>query len=138
MLLFCGRDGPWSVAGKGGEMSETVQTLEIDDASGTRGSTTKTRKRNAGAGRTARTSGAERLRRAANKKVGRKSDELAEALLNKALKGDVASTKALVDLADGMKPEPARKRDGLSYAQLLMADLEENGEWKGEWEDGDE
>jgi len=136
------------VGGRGGTMGRTVQTLEADGAGGTVGTdrtggtdgtdgrksgTAKKIKRKARGGGTARKSGAERLRRAADNEVGRKSDELAEALMNSALKGDVASTKVLVALADGMKPDTVKRR-GPSLAQQLGMEPE----WDGKKEDGED
>jgi hypothetical protein len=114
-------------------MGRTVQRLEADGAGGTKCGTAKKIKRKARGGGTARKSGAERLRRAADNEVGRKSDELAEALMNSALKGDVASTKVLVALADGVKPDPVKRR-GLSLAQQLGMERE----WEGRGEEGED
>jgi hypothetical protein len=77
--------------------------------------------------------GAERLRQAADKRVGRNSEKLADLLTEKALDGDLASAKTLFGLAAGKKPipEPVKKRRGLSYAERLAAEPE----WKGEVED---
>lgn len=73
--------------------------------------------------------GAERLRQAADKRVGRNSEELADLLTAKALKGDLASTRVLVALAANKKPLPERvkKRHGPSLAQRLAAEPQ----WKG-------
>jgi VIT1/CCC1 family predicted Fe2+/Mn2+ transporter len=75
-------------------------------------------------GKTACKDGAERLRQAADKRVGWNSEELADLLTAKALKGDLASTRVLVTLAASKKPLPERvkKRHGLSLAQRLAAE----------------
>jgi hypothetical protein len=68
--------------------------------------------------------GAERLRQAADKQVGQNSEKLAGLLADKALKGDLASTRVLVGLAERKKPhaKPATKRHGPSLAEQLSAE----------------
>jgi hypothetical protein len=65
--------------------------------------------------------------------VGRHSKELADLLTGKALKGDLASTRVLVGLAERKKPEPepARKRSWPTMAMRLAAEPP----WKGEQEE---
>ena len=64
---------------------------------------------------TPRGSGLERLRREADKQVGRDARKLAVALMKKALKGDVKSTKALMDLAKMKSADPVEE---LPYRSL--------------------
>ena len=78
-----------------------------------------------------RTNGAERLRVAADKKVGRNSAKLADVLTKKALAGDLGCAKVLLALAEARKPEPAKKLRGPTLAEWLLLDLKENGQWKG-------
>lgn len=102
-----------------------AQQESTDKAKKKTGSTTKngTRKR-ASRGKTTRTDGAERLRQAADKLVGRNSKKLADLLTNKALEGDLASTRVLVGLAERKKPkaEPVKKRRGPGMAERLAAE----------------
>jgi hypothetical protein len=56
-----------------------------------------------------RKSGAERLQWAADKQVGKNSKILANLLMEKALEGNVGSTRVLVGLAERMKPGEKRK-----------------------------
>jgi hypothetical protein len=75
----------------------------------------------------------ERLRRAADRRVGRDSEKLAELLSEKALQGDLASAKVLVALADGKKPAPAKQE---SAFKSLIANLAAEPDWKGGEEQG--
>ena len=77
------------------------------------------------------------MRQAADRRVGEKSEELANLLTEKALTGDLACTKALVDLADGKKPEPVKKRRGLTVAERLAREPQWEGPSEGEEEDMD-
>jgi hypothetical protein len=113
-----------------------ARELETDEASSKTGSITNNRKcERASRGKPARKDGVERLRREADKLVWRDSKELAGLLSAKALKGDLPSTKTLVGLAEGKKPrpEPVKKRRGLSQAEQLMAEPQ----WQGPplWEE---
>ncbi len=72
--------------------------------------------------------GSEQLRQAADREVSRNSEKLAAALVKKALKGDLASTKVLVALADGKKPIEAQKQCGPSLA--------EHWEQEPQWREG--
>ena len=83
-----------------------------------------------------RKDGVELLRQAANKRVARNSEKLADLLEEKALKGDLASAKTLVALADGRKPLPekVKKRRELTYAQQLKKEPQ----WQGKAEDEDD
>jgi hypothetical protein len=73
--------------------------------------------------------GAARLRQAADKWVDQNSGKLIRLLTAKALKGDLASLKALASLAEGKKPLLSRmkKRRGLSTASRLASEPE----WPG-------
>ena len=117
------------MAGNGGKMVVAKQELRRDNAS----STTKHRGRERARGKTPRKDGAERLRQAADKRVGRISEKLADLLTDKALAGDLASTKVLFGLAERKKssPEPVKKRRGPGLAERWAAEPE----WQGEPED---
>jgi hypothetical protein len=73
-----------------------------------------------------RGSGVERLKKAANRQVARKSAELAEMLMNKALEGKVESARLLVTLAEKKKPQekPQKKRDHPKLIDLLESEPE--------------
>ncbi|MGD0522593.1 MAG: hypothetical protein ABSA48_15160 [Terracidiphilus sp.] len=135
MLLYCGREGPWSVAGNDGEMAEPQQVLKTEGLSGKTNSATNKRKRKrASREKTARKNGAERLRLAVDRRLGLNSETLAVLLTNKALRGDVVTTKALVEIAEGKKPrpEPKKKRRGPSLAEQLAMEPQ----WQDEQEEG--
>jgi hypothetical protein len=97
------------------------------------------RKRDRASEKAARKDGAERLRQAADREVGRNSAKLAVVLKEKALNGDLASTKMLVALADGKKPIPEVNRPLTSLVRRLAAEPQwvgpPEGEEKGGWED---
>jgi hypothetical protein len=92
--------------------------------------------------------GAVRLQKAASRAVGRNSRKLTQMLLDKALAGNVESTKLLVALAEPKKTEekPKKKRRGLTEAQRLALEpawdtlspeeqkriLIRNGDWSHE------
>ena len=78
-------------------------------SSATSGTTKKSTKKQTRR-RTARKSGAERLQSAADRRVGRNSKKLADLLMEKALAGELAFAKVLVELADGKKAEPENRR----------------------------
>jgi hypothetical protein len=130
-------------------MAVTQQALKTDDASRKTdkaigktkgGGAAKTSKRVSG-GKTARKDGVERLRKAADKRVGRISEKLADLLEGNALKGDLASTKVLVGLAERKKPmpEPKKRRRGPSLPDQLAQEPEWEGpEWDGDEEGGDQ
>jgi hypothetical protein len=101
----------------------------------------KTRKATKSKGRARRESpsrkdGAERLRQAADKRVLRNSEKLADLLTARALEGDLASAKTLIGLAAAKKPipEPVKKRPEFSYAEKLANEPQ----WVGKAEDEDE
>jgi hypothetical protein len=102
-------------------MAEGQQVSSTDKRKVKTGSTTNGKKRE----RTGK-DGAEQLRRAADKRVGRNSEKLADLLTVKALEGDLASTRVLVGLAGSKKPraERAKKRRGPSLAERLVAEPE--------------
>ena len=117
------------MAGNGGKMAVAEQALKTDNASGKTGSTTKKKKRERavrtrGDGRTARKDGVERLQEAADRRVGRNSEKLADLLEFKALEGNLASMKVLVMLAGRKKPrpEPVKKPRWPSLAMRLAAE----------------
>jgi hypothetical protein len=111
-----------ALAGNGGEMAVTKEQLATDNptSSTTKSSTQKQTRR-----RPARKSGAERLRCAADRRVGQNSKKLADLLTAKALAGELAYAKVLVGLADGKTPEPVKNPRLLS----LMMQLETEPEW---------
>ena len=120
--------------GNDGKMNEGQQELRTDDESRQTGGTTKSRTgQRASRNTTARKDGAERLRQEADKQVGQNSEELAALLTEKALAGDLASTKVLVGLAERKKPRPERKkkRRGPSLAEQWAAEPEWQGEEEG-------
>jgi hypothetical protein len=73
-----------------------------------------------------RGNGVERLKKAANMQVARKSSELAELLMNKALEGKLDSARLLVTLAEKKKPpeKPVKKRHGPTLLDLLESEPE--------------
>jgi hypothetical protein len=81
--------------------------------------------------------GAERLRRAVDRRVGKNSEKLADVLTNKALAGDLAFAKAVVALADAKKPDPVKKPIGPRFVELLAKEPRWEGEPK-DIEDSDE
>jgi hypothetical protein len=142
-LFFAGAMVRGTKAGNGGTMAEATDESKAGKASGKTwgkgehsrlhwmrqweietGQRMSTRNR-------VSTDGAERLRRAADKKVGRNSAKLAEVLTKKALAGDLASARMLLALAEAKKPVPAKKSKGPTLAEWLLLDLKENGEFKG-------
>jgi hypothetical protein len=115
-------------------MAVTQQEMRADNASKRKGKTTKHKAVNrASRGSAARKDGAEQLRQAADRRVSRISEKLADLLEGKALEGDLASTKVLFGLAERKKPIPApvKRRRGLSPAQRLGAEPQ----WQGEEEE---
>jgi hypothetical protein len=115
-------------------MAEAKQVLGVAKASNTTSSTTVDKTRKPARRRAARKSGAEKLRQEADKQVAQNSKELAGLLTKKALAGDLAYTKALVGLAEGKKPEPEKKRRGLTVAERLAREPQ----WEGPPEDDEE
>jgi hypothetical protein len=130
VLLVCGRVSSsagamvrGTLAGNGGRMAETQQELKAEIAKGEKGSTTKKGQRErASRSKAAHKDGAERLRWAADRRVGKNSEKLADLLTNNALKGDLASTKVLLALAEGKKPVPEVRKPGRSLALRLAAE----------------
>jgi hypothetical protein len=111
-----------ALAGNGGKMAVLQKALKTDNTKAKTRRTTKSK-----GGKRARREnpshkdGAERLRQAADRRVGRNSEKLADLLTEKALGGDLASAKTLVALAAAKKPipEPVKKRHEPSYADKL-------------------
>jgi len=68
--------------------------------------------------------GPEELRQAVNRQIGRNVEKLAKVLMEKALKGDLATTRVMVELAEGRKPEPDSRP---SVALMLAAEPQ----WEG-------
>jgi hypothetical protein len=123
------------LAGNDGKMDEREQEKRTGDESRKTAGTTKSRTvERTSRGKTSGKDGAERLRQAADKRVGQNSEGLADLLTKKALGGDLASAKVLVGLAERKKPKPERKktRRGPSLAQQLAAEPE----WTGEEDEG--
>ena len=127
-------------AGNDGEMAEVLKELATDAVAGEKGSSTNRRKRRrAAVVKKPRNLGTVHFRRAVNRMMGLNTEGIVGALSEKALKGDLATVKALVEFAEGGKPqaEPKqKKRHGLTAAQELMEDLRLHGEWKGEQVEG--
>jgi hypothetical protein len=123
-----------ALAGNGGMMAATQQTLRTENASRTTGRTTKDKVvQRARRGSKSRKDGAEQMRQAADRRVGRISEQLADMLEGKALKGDLNSAKVLFGLAERKKPipEPVKRRRGPSLAERLSAEPQ----WQGKEED---
>ena len=123
-----------SLAGNDGKMALLKQKVKSSKARGKseetgKGAPSKRASRKGPAGK----DGVERLRRAADRRVGRDSEKLAELLSEKALQGDLASAKVLVALADGKKPAPAKQE---SAFKSLIANLAAEPDWKGGEEQG--
>src|ERR1035437_7673324 len=116
-----------ALAGNGGKMVVAQQEMRTSRKTGR---TIKNRRRERTDGKTSRKDGAERLRQAADRRVGRISEKLADLLTEKALKGDLASARVLFGLAERKKPiqELVKKRRGPGLAARLAAEPE----WKGE------
>lgn len=76
--------------------------------------------------------GAEQLKWAADRQVGRNSKKIADLLTVRAVTGDLPSIRVLVGLAERKKPrpEPVKKWVGPSLAERLAAEPE--------WEGGEE
>jgi hypothetical protein len=114
-------------------MAVAKQVLRSDKTRRKSGKTTKTKRGERASGEeTAPLDGAECLRQAVDRRLARNSEKLADLLEAMALEGDLATTKAMVVLADGKKPEPVKKRRGPSQAELL----EMEPPWPGEREEG--
>ncbi len=71
--------------------------------------------------------GAVRLRRSINSLVSQKSDQIANALVEKTVAGDMAGARILVELSGADKPlaEPKKKRGG----KTLLDELESGPQW---------
>ena len=118
------------MAGNDGTMDATKQKLKTVNARSKTDSTTKDSvPKQDGRKRSVRQDGAELLRQAVDRRVGEDSEQLADVIAKKAMKGDLAAVKVMVGLADSKKPvqEPVQKRRGLSQAQRLA----EEPQWQG-------
>jgi hypothetical protein len=126
-----------TLAGNGGTMAETRQELKSKKAKSKASGTTRKRTGRGVAGEeSAGKDGAERLRWAADRRLGRNSEKLAAMLAGKALKGDLASTKVLLGLAEGKKPVAEVKGQVRSLALRLAGEpmREPPVDWKeGLW-----
>jgi len=88
----------------------------------------KTAVKRAGQKQAACVDGAEELRQAVNRHVNEKAERIASALADKALTGNAAAAKAMVELAEGRKPEPEKeKKRGLTLAQRLAMEPQWDG-----------
>ncbi len=86
--------------------------------------------------KTTKRDGAGRLRRALDAKMAEHTNSLAEVLTDKALHGDLATTKLMFSVVEGGKPEEKKKkkRTGQSVAERWA----NSPEWVGpmpKWED---
>jgi hypothetical protein len=133
MLFFADGKVRGALAGNGGRMAVPQKKARKERAGSKTGSMTASGKRDHA--RSSCRDGAERLRQAADKRVFRNSEKLADLLTAKALEGDLASAKVLVALAGSKKPieESVKKWNGPSLAQQLAADAP----WQGTKEDED-
>jgi hypothetical protein len=115
-------------------MAVLQQKLSSDNASTITRRTTRNRRRERTDGKTSCKDGAERLHQAADKRVGRISEKMANLLSNKALAGDLACARVLFGLAERKKPiqELVKKRRGPGLAARLAAEPE----WQEEDEGG--
>jgi hypothetical protein len=70
--------------------------------------------------------GAARLRDSINAMVSKQSDRIAQALIDKTVKGNMTGARILVELsgADKVPPEKKKKRSGPSWAELLASEPE--------------
>jgi len=118
-------------------MAVATQKLRFDKTRRKSGKTTKTKRGKGPSGEeTAPLDGAECLRQAVDRRLGWNSEMLADILEAKALNGDLATTKVMVVLAAGKKPEPVKKRNGLTLAEQLAREPQWEGPWLDEEETG--
>ncbi|MGA2085238.1 MAG: hypothetical protein ABSG60_06960 [Terracidiphilus sp.] len=122
MLVYPGRGGSWSMAGNGGKMAEYGRKSSRKTAKAI--TSNKGKGKGASRGKRARKAGAERLRLAVDKRLGENSERLANMLTDQAMGGNVATTRAMVEIAEHKKaqPEPVKKKRGRSLAELLAAE----------------
>jgi hypothetical protein len=73
-----------------------------------------------------REAGVERLKKAADRVLGRNSAKLANLLLDKAVEGKLEGARLLVKLAESKKPpvKPKRTWDGKTLAEMLASEPE--------------
>lgn len=90
-------------------------------------------------GEDAAENGAELLKRAAGSAVGRNSEKLANLLLDKAMAGDLNSTKLLVTLAERKKPRPEPQKETAKEPSIGPRLLTLAEKWAAEpqWEKDD-
>jgi hypothetical protein len=135
VFFFTGVEIRGAVAGNDGKMAEARRQLKTETAREKTGSITNQPKKKEASrlwivrSKKARKDGAEKLHLAADRRVGKHSEELADRLTEQALKGDVPSTRVLVALAERKKPVLAvvKKRLGPTMAQQLAMEPQ----WKG-------
>jgi hypothetical protein len=113
-------------------MATTETMLQAETANGKSGSANPNTRKRAAGGKRAHKDGAERLRQAADKRVGRNSEQLADLLETKALAGNLDSLKVLVMLAERKKPRPVPvkkpRRPSLALRLGAEPEWEENRE----------
>lgn len=75
--------------------------------------------------------GAARLRDAINKKAGEQSDAIAQTLINKAIAGNMTSTRLVIEVsgAKNAPPEKKKKRRPQSWITRLCNEPELPGPW---------
>jgi hypothetical protein len=121
-------------AGNGGKMAQARKELSASNVEAKTGGTTGSEGgKRARREYASRKDGAERLRQAADRRVGRNSEKLADLLTARALEGNLASAKTLIGLAAAKKPIPERvkKQRGLSLAEKWANEPQ----WTGNLED---
>jgi hypothetical protein len=95
-------------------MAEPEQELTTGEAGRKTGSmTNRSGRGRAWRKKAVRKSGTERLRQAADKRLGWNSKKLADLLMERALTGDLATVKVLVGIAERMEPIPEKEREVL-------------------------
>ena len=113
-----------------------MKELATDAVTGEKGSSThitqKRKRKRAEPAKKPRSHGMEHFRRAADRLMGLKAEDLLGALSKKALRGDLPAIKALAEFAEERKAkaEPKKKRTGPTAAQ----ELETEEEWVGPME----
>ena len=111
-----------SVADSGAEVAGGKQESEAIDGQAAAGEEFEQKKK--------RRNGLERLKRAADQRLGGASEELADLLLDKAKAGKMESTQLLVKLAESKKKPKAReKKKKKSATSLLVEQLCSEPEW---------
>ena len=105
-------------------MAVLQQKLSSDNASTITRRTTKNRRRKRAVEKTPSKDGAEQMRQAADKRMGRISEKMADLLSSKALAGALACARVLFGLAERKKPiqDLVKKRRGPGLAARLAAE----------------